>query len=237
MRFSVLCVMGGVIGLSGCASLNNPVSFTDLQSSQQQYVVDQTAPDNYPGFMAAEGNDFSCRYGIHHESKEEFSPPKAQIFAALLSQALPQITSHKVVLQQFDVYYNHRLRSLGMLGSGGLGGVIGASIGQANEEAARQNMGVVVFDKLLIDTNPLVDRHPDQNQVGCNNAHEGEYYPSEISGGFDVVVSWLKFSVDDKPYYFRTFYQFQPANKADMIAGINEAIRMSVQGISQKIEL
>ncbi|HEV7164169.1 MAG TPA: hypothetical protein VGO35_02120 [Gammaproteobacteria bacterium] len=230
---SSLWMLAGVLGLSGCASLDNPVSFTDLQAPSQQFVTDESPADDYPGFLTGEGSDFSCRYGIHFESKDEFSPPKAQLFAALLAQALPQITTHKVVLRRFDVYFNYRLKILHDLGNAGVGGVVGSSMA---EQAAMQNMGVFTFDKLLIDTNPEVDRHPGQNQVGCDNAHEGEYYPSEISGGFSVVVSWFKFTVDGHPYEFRTFYQFQPDTKAQKSAGIAEAIRMSIQGIAKKIQ-
>lgn len=234
MRFWLSFLVLGVLGLSGCAALNDPVTMGDLQAPAQQFLADQTQPDDYPSFMAGEGSDFSCRYGIHFETKDEFSPPKAQLFADLLAQDLPAITSHKVVLQRFDVYYNMRLKLLHDLGNTGLGGIIGSTMA---EQAAYQNMGVLVFDKLIMDTNPEVDRHPGENQVGCNNAHEGEYYPMEISGGFDVVVSWFKFTVDGRPYEFRTFYQVQPQDKAARLAGIDEAIRMSVQGISKRIQL
>ena len=237
MRFSLLLLAVSLTGLSGCASLNRPVAMTDLHAPAQQYVADQTPADDYPGFLAGEGNDFSCHYGIHFESQEEFSPPKPQIFADLLAQDVPAITTHKVVLQRFDVYYNYRLKILHALGSAGIGGAVGSTIEQMNEQAAHQNAGIFTFDKLLIDINPEADRHPGENQVGCDNAHEGEYYPSEISGGYDVVVTWFKFTVDDHPYEFRTFYQFQPEDKPATLAGINEAIRMSVQGVAQKIQL
>src|SRR5437016_5360593 len=101
---AILCA-----ALAGCAPINHPVSMGDLQQPTQQFVVDQTRPDDYPGFLAGEGFDLSCRYGIHHQSIGEFSPPKTQLFAGLLAAALPSITSHKVVLQRFDVYYNHHL--------------------------------------------------------------------------------------------------------------------------------
>ena len=237
MRFSWCFLALGLLGLGGCAAMNKPVTMTDLRPPAQQYLVDRSPADSYPGFLAAEGNDFSCRYGIHFESEDEFTPPKAQLFTDLLAQDLPGITAHQVVLQRFDVYYNYRLKLIHTLGSAGLGGVVGMSVDQANQQVARQNMGIVVFDKLLIDTNPEVDRHSGQNQVGCDNAHEGEYYPMEISGGYDVVVSWFKFTVDGHPYEFRTFYQYQPQDKAALIAGIDEAIRMSIKGVAQKVEL
>jgi hypothetical protein len=175
--------------------------------------------------LIGEGNDYGCRYGIHFESKAEYNPPKAQLFADLLAQDLPAITTHKVVLQRFDVYYNYRYKQIHII----TGGMFGSPV--------RLTPGVYFCDKLLIDTNPEVDRYPNEHQVGCDNAHEGEYYPAEITGGDDVVVSWFKFTVDGRPYEFRTFYQYQPQDKPAILAGISEAVRMSVRGISQKIEL
>ena len=217
--------------------MNQNVSMADLKQPSQQFVVDQTRADDYPGFLTGEGNDLGCRYGIHFESATEFAPPKAQMFSALLANASPRITTHKVVLQKFDVYYNYRLRALHTLGSGGVGGFVGAAIQQTNDQAARQNLSIFVVDKILIDTKPGENRHPDQNQVGCDNRGEGEYYPSEISGGHDVVVTWLKFTVDNRLYYFRTYYQFQPGNKAEIAAGISEAIQMSIRNIALRIQI
>jgi hypothetical protein len=225
------------ISMAGCALQDHKVTVDGLQQQAPSFMVDQTKPDGYPVFLAGEGNDLSCRYGIHHESASEFSPPRAQLFAGLMVQALPSITTHKVVLERFDVYYNHRLRALHVLGSGGLGGIVGGMIQDANERAAHQNISVFTFDKLLIDTDPEKDRHPGENQVGCDNRHEGEYYPSEISGGHDVIVTWLKFAVDDHPYYFRTFYQFQPDGKIDVSSGIKDALQMSIQGIAPRVQL
>lgn len=76
-----------------------------------------------------------------------------------------------------------------------------------------------------------------KNSSTALSSNEGEYYPSEISGGHDVVITWLKFSVDGHPYYFRTFYQFQPDNNDDIAAGIKSALRMSIQGIAPRIQL
>jgi hypothetical protein len=236
MRMALVAI-ACTVAMGGCAAMDNKVSMGDLQQPSQQFVVDRTPPDTYPGFLAAEGNDLSCRYGIHHESANELSPPKAQLFAALMAKVLPSITSHTVVLERFDVYYNHRLKALHVLGSGGVGGFVGAAIQDANEKAAHQNISVFTFDKVLIDSNPEVDRHAGENQVGCDNRHEGEYYPSEISGGHDVVVTWLKFTVDNQPYHFRIYYQFQPENKDQIAAGIQDALQMSIQGIAPRIQL
>jgi hypothetical protein len=236
MRLATTMVLGG-LALAGCTVMDNQVKMDELQKPTAAYLIDKTGPDKYPAYLAAEGNDLTCRFGIHHESAAEFSPPKAQLFASLLAQALPSIVSHKVVLEQFDVYYNHRLKTLHALGSGGLGGALGAAVASGNEQAAHQNSSVFTVDKVLIDSDPEVNRHPGENQVGCDNRHEGEYYPTEISGGHDVVVTWMKFTVDERPYYFRSFYQFTPDGKAMIADGIKEALQMSVKGIAPKINL
>jgi hypothetical protein len=234
MRLVLPLLALSILGLGGCATLNRPIDMADLPASPQQYVTDQTPDDDYPGFLTGEGNDYSCHYGIHFETKGEFTPPKAQVFASLLAQDLPAITAHKVVLRRFDVYYNHRLRQFHALTNG----LVGGRGSPVDDLAARPDMGLYTFEKVLIDTRPEVDRYPDENQVGCGNAHEGEYYPSEISGGHDAVVSWFKFAVDDRAYEFRTFYQFQPFEDKQMqIDGIDEAIRMSIQGIAKQIQL
>src|SRR5579863_9048845 len=101
MRFSQCFLAVSLLVLGGCAVMNKPISMTDLRPPVQQYVEDQSPDDDYPGLLTGEGNDYSCRYGIHFESKEEYTPPKAQLFADLLAQDLPAITTHKVVLQRF----------------------------------------------------------------------------------------------------------------------------------------
>ena len=215
------------ISLAGCAVADHKVVLDDLQQPPRAFVVDRTQPDSYPAFLRGEDNGASCRYGIHHESTSEFSPSKAQLFAKLLSKAVPSIATHEVVLERFDVYYNHRLLALHSLGTGGMGGLV----------PARQNTAVFTFDKLLIDTDPDTDRHPYEDQVGCKNRHEGEYYRSEVGGVYDVVVTWLKFTVDGHPYYFRTFYQLQPENYNDISAGIKTALQTSLQAIAPRIQL
>lgn len=234
----ILAIAACCAALGGCATLDHPVSMADVAAPAQKYVVDHTKADDYPGYLGGEGNDLSCRYGIHHQSVDEFSPPKAQVFAALLAQARPEIVSHAVVLDRFDIYFNRRLNMLHIVGAGGVGGAVGAMINQANQDAAHQNARVFTVDKLIVDGTPETDRYPGKNQVGCDNRHEGEYYPLEISGGHDVVVTWLQFTVDGKPYHYRTFYQFQPAfDKQKIAAGIKEAMTLSVQAIAPRIEL
>lgn len=234
MRRFALCVcVAATAVLSGCATLQHPVAMTGLQRPALDYVVDESKPDDYPGFLAAEGNIYSCRYGIHYETPAEFHPPRAQMFADLLASSLPGITTHHVVLKRFDVYFNERLGRLNVAG-GLIGGLVGAAIAQSGEI----NKNVFTFQKIIMVSNPLQVKHnPKEHQVGCDNAHEGEYYASEITGGNDVVVTWLSFDVDDLPYRFESYYQFQPDSTAKMSAGISEAMRMTIEGAASKVDL
>ncbi|MCV6608868.1 MAG: hypothetical protein OIF32_11705, partial [Campylobacterales bacterium] len=53
--------------------------------------------------------------------------------------------------------------------------------------------------------------------VGCDNEGEGEYYSSRTTKE-DIVVIWLKFSVDNKIYQFRTLNQFSLRNDKELNA-------------------
>jgi hypothetical protein len=218
--------------LSGCASIGNPVSVTTPSQIDTAFVTDATKPDNYPGYLAGEGNIYSCRFGIHMESKAEFNPPKAQIFASLLAQDRPEISTHHVVLQRFDVYQNQRLKMLNKVGS-----MEGGYIGYRLAKAGLVNANLYTFKRLIVDLDPMTKRGKNEHQVGCDDRKEGEYYSSEISGGHDVIVTWLIFSVDGKSYTFRTFYQYQPASKNEIAAGISNAIHDTVDAVAQRIAI
>lgn len=228
----VICAPLIAVLVAGCATIGNQVKITSAANVDTSYVTDATTPDNYAGYLAGEGNIYSCRYGIHMESQAEFTPPKAQIFASLLEQSRPEIVTHHVVLQRFDVYQNQRLKMLHNVGA-----MEGGYIGYRLEKAGLINADLYTFKKLMVDTNPMKKRGKNEHQVGCDDRKEGEYYSSEISGGHDVIVTWLVFSVDGKAYAFRTFYQYQPATKADISAGIDESLHETIDAIAQRIAM
>lgn len=207
---------------SGCATLNHTAKF-DVGDAPTAYVADKTGPDDYPGFMVAEGNIYSCRYGIHHLSQAEFQPPKPQMFAALLTRHLADADRHQVVLERFDVYYNRRLKLLHQAGQG-LGGIIGGVI----SDAGKQNWNVFSFKDLIVDTDPMKPKPENVHLVGCDDKHEGEFDPTQISAGHDVVITWLRFSFDEKPVQLRTFYQFQP-DPASQGPSIDKAIETAIE--------
>lgn len=224
-------VLALVATATGCASMRNDVVMSDLPPDTAAYLVDNTKPDRYPSFMAAEGNIYSCRYGIHHQSREEYSPPKAVMFGALLRREIPSIDQHHVELDRFDVYHNQRLKMLSIAGTG-MGGFVGNEIARVG----RVNESVFTFEKLQVDRNPGTFVIPEENMVGCDTASEGEYYASQISGGHDVVVTWIELRVDSVEHRLRTYYQFQPTTKSVIASGIDDAIRMSVRAAARFIE-
>ncbi len=235
MRRAILAALV-VTGTTGCAGLSHTVKYDKLDPTPASYVVDETKPDSYPGFMAAEGNIYSCRYGIHHQSQEEFDPPKAEVFAKLLAKSVPGVTSRKVALQRFDVYYNHRSKALatGTAAAGGaVGGAIGASI-QSSGAAAAAAGGTFTFQRLIIDPDPLRKQDPNEHWIGCDDEHEGEFSPKTVGGG-DVVVTWVQFTVDGAPYHFRSFFPLQPEKAGDVEAGIASAVSLTIEGIAPRI--
>lgn len=217
-------------------SVNRNIVFTDTLSGAENlsYVKNDLESDDYPSYMAGEGNIYSCRYGISLVRSEEFDPPKDLVFSTLLKRNLPNIDKHKVVLERFDVYYNRRTRTLrvahaGMFG-GALGGAALALVDSANYEFAYENLLVDVVPE----TYPI---NTDEDAVGCDGENEGEYYPSRVAVGNDVIIIWLKFRVDAVQYHFRTLYQIKPETRDGVRDAIMVAIRKSIAAASTKVKL
>jgi hypothetical protein len=237
MRRVILAVLF-VSSATGCATMNHKVKYEQLDALPTSYVADEMKSNTYPGFLAAEGNIYSCRYGIHYLSQDEFEPTKREVFAKLLAKYDPAATSRRVVLQRFDVYYNHRLKAVatGSAAAGGaVGGAVGASIQSSGQDAAAVNRNVFTFKKIIIDPDPIRKQDPTEHWVGCDNEHEGEYSAKTVTGGSDVIVTWLQFTVDGTPYHFRSFYQFQPEKKGDIETAIAAAVTLTVEGITQRM--
>ncbi len=232
-RAAFIIILGFFI--TAC-SANRNIVFTDTESNtgKPSYLANELKTDDYPSFMVGEGNIYSCRYGISFISSDEFVPPKDQIFSALLKRNLPNIETHKVALERFDVYYNRRLRTL----SAATAGIIGGAIGGAISASIDSNNYGFTYKNLLVDVIP--ETYPintDENAVGCDGENEGEYYTSRVTAGHDVIVTWLKFRVDGVPYHFRTLYQIQPEKPDDVSKGIMGAIQKSIAAISSKIKV
>lgn len=229
----LLCILIVLLSICGCAP-KSMVKLPDHGRTDLHYVIDASHPDNYPAFMVGEGNIYSCRYGIHFYAADEFVPPKTRMFAELLATARPQLVEHKVELDRFDVYHNLRLRLLSFAGTG-LGGAVGHEIARNADE--KNNPAVDLPPFVLVENpgNGRPDNH--ENQIGCDGAAEGEYYPSQVNGGSDVIVVWLNFKVDAKPYSYRSMYQFHFDSQGGEGIAVITAIRTTIDAVASRILL
>jgi hypothetical protein len=219
------------VALGGCMSTRPLV--VDLPDATGVDVVDRTQPDDYPGFAAGEGNIYNCRYGIRHVAAAEFQPPRAKQLAAALAADAPSVAGTAVELQRFDVYLNYRLRGLNAAGQT-IGGGIGAAIAGTGDDSA----------KYFRTQDLLVERNPDakakgpagENAVGCDGRGEGEYYASQMSGGYDVVVTWLRFSVGERQFSYRVFFQFQGETPEERTAKLAEGVAKTLRAVARDVE-
>ena len=231
---AVSAAMLVMISISACGTLPK-LQMAELQGLDGSFVVDKTKPDSYPAVGLAEGNIYSCRAGIRFIKQERFDPPKAVTFGALLAKAKPELASHRVVLERFDVYQNQRLRTLSA--SGAAGGLILAAVASA---ADNKNNKAMDLENFSLKSNPGDGRwKPRENQVGCDGRKEGEYYASEVNRGHDVVVTWLEFTVDGTPYSFRSAYQYQFDDTSSRTADdkVFQAIDLTVTAVASEILL
>jgi hypothetical protein len=203
---------------SGCATAWPGASF-EPGASPGTFVEDRTGPDHDPAFLVGEGNISSCHYGIHHVPKASFSPPKAQAFGALLERHVPGISGRHVVVERYDVYYNARARMLGSAAGFPGGGILASMIRDRLKAGAQAGDRVYAPEDLVLDTDPLQPKSPDAHVIGCDDQREGEYDGSQFSG-VDVVVTWVQFTVDGKPYHARSFLAVQPKGKEDMARAV-----------------
>ena len=237
MKVIVVLVLSAAI--CGC-SINYNMEMKGLTLPEQPFVINKLKEDSYPGYMAAEGNIYSCRYGIHYMTSKEMSPPKHEIFASLLAKYKPGVENKSVTLNRFDVYYNQRLRDLSTAApaaGGALGGIIGASVSSSISAHAASQHGSFVYEDMHVEVKPE-DIPIDENKkyVGCKGRGEGEYPVGVVSKGHDVVVTWLNFEIEEKTYSFKTYYQTQLDESGGVPNAVRVAIDKSIKTISNMIE-
>lgn len=203
------------------------------RSVTPSYVKDETGPDHYPALVVGEGNIYGCRYGIHAYAKNEFDPPKQEIFAQLLARENPSIASHDVRLKRFDVYRNYRARLLAKAGND-IGGVIVP--GEAKKIEAQHNPAASETFSLQQDPG---DGRGDStvNQIGCDGAAEGEYFPTQVASNRDVIVIWLRFTIDGAPYSFRSMLPFGYVSLPANDRAVAYAIHATMRAVAEKIAL
>lgn len=197
-----------------------------LPPSSVGFVTDATQPDDYPAFLAGEGNTYSCRFGIHHMKRDEFTPPKEQIFEALLAKELPEAKTRRVILERFDVYQNGQL----------------AMLRAVNDIVVSQYGGwkyilpnAPANERTLLETNPQVPAPKGTWMVGCDDNAEGAYNGAYAQRGHNVIVTWLAFKIDGAPFVFRSNYQHKAKDKAELSQVIDRALRATIWGVAQRI--
>ena len=233
-KYKLLLALPAALSLGGCTPPSSLVKFDQQAPAVPNYVTNATHADDYPAFPMGEGNIYSCRYGIHYYSAGEFSPSKLQVFSTLLAAEKPSIVSHEVELSRFDVYRNWRLRLLSKAGNG-MGSALGSAIAQNADE---KNNPTAALPPFSIEENPGNGR-PDEheNQIGCDGKAEGEYYPSHVNGGSDVIVVWLRFKVDGKSYDFRSMYQFHFDADGGKDKAVTTAIASTIKEVAARVSL
>lgn len=226
-----LAVAAWLFMVAGCMPAR-PMTLKGVSPAPRAFVIDATSPDAYPGFGAAEGNIYSCRYGIAFQRAQEFKPDKARMFEALLVSEWPEAADRQVVLHRFDVYDNRRLKMLSFAGSF-IGGAVGREIAMAANRASGR---LVHLDRLVVHVDPDPSFVPDdENPIGCNGRGEGEYFASQVSAGHSVVVTWLRFDVDGVPFHFRTFYPYQEDEAERIEHAKLESVRLSVRAATAMV--
>ncbi|MBS0516220.1 MAG: hypothetical protein JSS16_12205 [Proteobacteria bacterium] len=220
------------IAASGCAPQTTIKLDASSSKVEPSYVRDETLADHYPSFVAGEGNIYSCRYGIHAYAKNEFNPPKNEMFARLLAKEKPSMVSRDVRLKRFDVYRNYRVRLLKAAGHS-IGGVVVPDQAQKLEAQQNPNAPALTFS---LQQNPGNGRgSATENQIGCDGVSEGEYFPSQVAPENDAIVIWLSFTIDGIPYEFRSMLQFGYVSSAANDRAVSYAIDETLQAVAKKL--
>lgn len=221
----LLSIVGASLIVSAC-SVGPEISIKEIPASFRSAINADITADNYPAFMAAEGNIYSCRYGIGLVTGEKFSPAKEHIFAAYIKKFRPDINVSQIKLTQVDIYFNQRLQLLDMAGASVIGGAVGAAI----SNQARSNQTGISDRKLrlydLVTTDYVV---PGENAIGCDGNEEGEYYASRVTGGSSVIVSWFSFEYGGKFHRYRTTYETQTEKPVTTNEDKQQAIQLALE--------
>lgn len=164
----------------GCASL--PVAqIPTVAIPQTDKVVfeDKTVSPNAGPYMFAEGNIYSCHYGIKKIGSGAMQPNRMVLLHSYLdNQIFKGSQSHTAIVNRFDIYWN---RDVALRYHAG---VPFAFAGDLAASAA---------------TSGLI--------IGCKDAEEGEYYSSEVpSKDYSAIVIYLNILIDNQRYKIRTVY-------------------------------
>ncbi|WP_152982485.1 hypothetical protein [Stenotrophomonas humi] len=219
-------IVGLGILLNGCAAnLRRDLVVPNLAQPAAPFVVDATTQDEKRAFLAAEGNIYSCWYGIHQLSQKEFTPPKAKMFESMLAGAVPEVVTHRVVLERFDVFHNVQ-------------GNLSRSARTAASAVLYMNPANYIVrvdpsESFWFERDPYARRGG--RAVGCMEGEDGSYFERDVITGHAVIVVWVKFRVDDVPFAFKSYYQHQAIDKASVAQATDVALKETMQGVAEKL--
>lgn len=109
-----------------------------------------------------------------------------------------------------------------------IGGVVGNSIqGSADNSNTGFTDKNLIIDDLIKNEKVVLD----ENAIGCDDRNEGEYYQSRVTAGHDVMITWLKFTVNNQQYFYRSMYQYQP----DEVMNMHKAFNLALHGTFKNI--
>lgn len=179
MRRALVCLCSLVtVVVAGCSTL--PVAQMSAASppvnNNVKFIDERTSPSAGP-FMFAEGNIFSCHYGIKKIGPKAMQPDRmALLHSYLANQIFSGAQEHTAVVKRFDIYWNQDVA---------LRHQAGLPFALAGEAAASAATSGVV--------------------LGCKNAEEGEYYSAEVPpGNYSAIVVYLRVVLDGQTYNVRT---------------------------------
>ncbi|MNV10273.1 hypothetical protein D3C71_1007870 [compost metagenome] len=223
-KLTTIIVLGML--LNGCAAnLRRDLVVSNLAQPAAPFVVDATTQDAKRAYLAAEGNIYSCWYGIHQLSQSEFTPPKAEMFESMLAGVIPEVVTRRVVLERFDVFHNVQ------------GNLSRSAMTTASavlyESPASYIVRSAPNESFWFEKDPYARRGG--TAVGCMEGEDGSYFERDVVTGHAVVVVWLKFRVDDVPFAFKSYYQHQATDKAAVAQVTDVALKETMQGVAEKL--
>jgi hypothetical protein len=167
-------------------------------SSASIKVVDHRVGKEDRSFLSAQGNIYSCLYGISRIKESETLPERLDYLRSVINGSSVQDAVHVITITRFDIYVNSQAElkdsmpstitpASGSFAAGAVQGAVGA--------AAKHNGAV----------------------VGCEGTDTGEYAADEREEHGRPVIVYLDGEADGKPFKIRQIVFSKDANGFDKI--------------------
>lgn len=186
MRQVLLIVAGALtLVMCGCASL--PVAQIPTVAIPQADKVlfeDQRVSPSAGPFLFAEGNVYSCHYGIKKIGDGAMQPDRMTALHSYLdNRVFKDGKPHTVIVTRFDIYWNQHVT-----GERGVFGLAGEAISSS---------GYVIGCK-----------GAEEGEYYSSEVPSPEYYASGTPGKFNysAIVIYLRSKIDGQEYNVRTVY-------------------------------